>query len=104
MKVLNRQGICNALWYGGIPRMLIKLTGNGAFAADWIDGSGNTRRIYVCDPGDIFLPLTFLCGVYGMNFEHMPEIHWKYAYAFFWLAVAGIVSTLLLIMRRRKWL
>ena len=52
----------------------------------------------------IFLPLTFLCGVYGMNFEHMPEIHWKYAYAFFWLAVAGIVSTLLLIMRRRKWL
>lgn len=60
MKALNRQGICNALWYGGIPRLLIKLTGNGAFAADWIDGSGNTRRIYVCDPGDIFLPLTFI--------------------------------------------
>lgn len=52
----------------------------------------------------IFLPLTFLCGVYGMNFEHMPEIHWKYAYVFFWLVVAGIVTTLLLIMRRRKWL
>lgn len=52
----------------------------------------------------IFLPLTFLCGVYGMNFEHMPEIHWKYAYAGFWLAVAGIVVTLLAVMRRRKWL
>ncbi|MCX7009248.1 MAG: magnesium transporter CorA family protein [Kiritimatiellaeota bacterium] len=52
----------------------------------------------------IFLPLTFLCGVYGMNFEHMPEIHWKFAYAGFWCAVAVIVVTLLLIMRRRKWL
>ncbi len=52
----------------------------------------------------IFLPLTFLCGVYGMNFEHMPEIHWKYAYAGFWLAVMSIIATLLLIMRRRKWL
>jgi len=52
----------------------------------------------------IFLPLTFLCGVYGMNFQYMPEIHWKYAYAFFWLAVAGIVASLLIIMHRRKWL
>ena len=60
MKILNGKGVCNALWYGGIPRLLIKLTVNGAFAADWIDGSGNTKRIYVCDPGDIFLPLTFI--------------------------------------------
>ena len=52
----------------------------------------------------IFLPLTFLCGVYGMNFQYMPEIHWKYAYACFWLAVAGIIASLLFIMRRRKWL
>ena len=52
----------------------------------------------------IFLPLTFLCGVYGMNFQYMPEIHWKYAYAGFWCVVAGIIASLLLIMRRRKWL
>lgn len=52
----------------------------------------------------IFLPLTFLCGVYGMNFEHMPEIHWKYSYAFFWLVVMGISASLLFVMRRRKWL
>ena len=52
----------------------------------------------------IFLPLTFLCGVYGMNFQYMPEIHWKFAYAGFWCVVAGIIASLLLIMRRRKWL
>jgi len=52
----------------------------------------------------IFLPLTFLCGVYGMNFKHMPEIEWKYSYAFFWLTVTGIIATLLSVMRRRKWL
>jgi len=52
----------------------------------------------------IFLPLTFLCGVYGMNFQYMPEIHWKYSYAFFWLAVVGIITSLLFVMRRRKWL
>jgi magnesium transporter len=52
----------------------------------------------------IFLPLTFLCGVYGMNFQYMPELHWQYAYAGFWIVVAGIVATLLFVMRWRKWL
>lgn len=43
----------------------------------------------------VFLPLSFLAGVYGMNFSSQPELHWKYGYVFFWviaaLAVAGIV-------------
>ncbi|MGD9691132.1 MAG: magnesium transporter CorA family protein [Phycisphaerales bacterium] len=47
----------------------------------------------------IFLPLTFLVGVYGMNFEHQPEYAWRYGYAWFWLlalltttaAIAAIV-------------
>lgn len=45
----------------------------------------------------IFLPLTFLCGVYGMNFDRLPELHWEYGYSFFWLCVfviAGIVAWL----------
>jgi magnesium transporter len=32
----------------------------------------------------IFIPLTFVAGVYGMNFEFMPELHWKYGYLFIW--------------------
>ena len=60
MKTLTRQGVCSALLIDGKPRLLIKLTGSGAFAADWIDGTGNTRRVYICDPGDIFVPLAFI--------------------------------------------
>lgn len=48
----------------------------------------------------IFLPLTFLCGVYGMNFEVLPELRWRYSYLAFWLLVAGIVAGLLVVMRR----
>jgi len=50
----------------------------------------------------IFLPLTFLCGVYGMNFEVLPETKWEYGYAFFWIAVGVIAAALLLVMRRNK--
>jgi magnesium transporter len=43
----------------------------------------------------VFLPLTFLCGVYGMNFRSLPELHWSYGYGFFWALVIGIVLVLL---------
>jgi magnesium transporter len=48
----------------------------------------------------VFLPLTFLCGVYGMNFDILPELHWRYGYLAFWCAVAAIVAFLLVISRR----
>jgi magnesium transporter len=50
----------------------------------------------------VFLPLTFLCGVYGMNFEVLPELQWRFGYAFFWALVVGIVGVLLWLMRRAK--
>jgi magnesium transporter len=50
----------------------------------------------------VFLPLTFLCGVYGMNFEVLPELRWHYGYLFFWAVVAVIVIGLLGLMRRAK--
>ena len=50
----------------------------------------------------IFLPLTFLCGVYGMNFAIFPELHWKFGYAFFWGACITIVAILIVILRRIK--
>lgn len=50
----------------------------------------------------VFLPLTFLCGVYGMNFEILPELHWQHGYALFWVLVAIIVVGLLSLMRRAR--
>jgi len=52
----------------------------------------------------IFLPLTFLCGVYGMNFKYQPELQWEYGYPAFWIVVVTIAGGLLLFMKRRKWL
>ena len=42
----------------------------------------------------IFVPLTFLVGVYGMNFDNMPELHWHYGYFYLWgfmLAMQGLL-------------
>ncbi len=50
----------------------------------------------------IFLPLTFLCGVYGMNFEIIPELHWTHGYLIFWSVAAAVVGGLLYLMRRNK--
>lgn len=53
----------------------------------------------------IFIPLSFFAGVYGMNFEHMPELKWKWAYPLgFWIAIIIVVFTMLLYFRKKKWL
>jgi len=52
----------------------------------------------------IFIPLTFIVGVYGMNFEHMPEIRWRFGYAFAWLLMVGVVAGLLVYFRRKGWI
>ena len=52
----------------------------------------------------IFIPLTFVAGIYGMNFEHMPELKWKWAYAGVWVVMAVITITMLTYFRRKKWL
>jgi magnesium transporter len=51
----------------------------------------------------IFLPLTFLCGVYGMNFDILPEKGMHYGYLYFWIAVVAIAGGLLIFMKRKKW-
>jgi magnesium transporter len=52
----------------------------------------------------IFLPLTFLVGVYGMNFEAMPELHWQYGYAAVWGVNLTIAWLIYRWLRRRKWI
>jgi magnesium transporter len=54
--------------------------------------------------GTIFLPLTFLAGVYGMNFHHFPELEMPYAYPAFWLICLGTAAAMIAWFRRRGWL
>lgn len=51
-----------------------------------------------------FLPLTFLVGVWGMNFESMPELKWAHGYRFSWMLMAGVVISVLLWFRKKGWL
>jgi magnesium transporter len=50
----------------------------------------------------IFLPLTFLCGVYGMNFDVIPELTMQHGYTYFWGVAFALVAGLLWLMRRNK--
>lgn len=51
----------------------------------------------------IFIPLTFLVGVWGMNFRFMPEIEWEYGYLIAWLILVAIAVSTYLWMRKQKW-
>ena len=52
----------------------------------------------------IFNPLTFIAGVYGMNFEHMPELHWTYGYALVWGVMIAVAIGLIILFKKSKWL
>ncbi len=51
----------------------------------------------------IFLPLTFLAGVWGMNFEYEPEFGWRYGYLFAWTCFIVVGGSLLWYFKRKKW-
>jgi len=51
----------------------------------------------------IFVPLTFVAGIYGMNFEHMPELGWKWSYLIFWIAIVGIGGGMVTYFKRSRW-
>lgn len=52
----------------------------------------------------VFLPLTFIAGVYGMNFVNMPELEWEWGYYGIMLFMVGIATFLIVYMRRRDWI
>ena len=52
----------------------------------------------------IFIPMTFLAGIYGMNFKYMPELEWKYAYLVFWLVVVTVFIIMISLFKKKKWL
>ena len=52
----------------------------------------------------IFIPLTFIAGVYGMNFDNMPELHYHYAYYVVWGVMLVILILMVIYFKRKKWL
>lgn len=52
----------------------------------------------------IFIPLTFIAGIYGMNFDNMPELHWKYGYLIIWLIMIAVIIFMIFYFRKKKWL
>jgi magnesium transporter len=52
----------------------------------------------------IFIPLTFIVGIYGMNFAHMPELEWRYGYFVILILLAVVGVCLAVYFRRRRWL
>lgn len=54
--------------------------------------------------GSIFIPITFIAGVYGMNFSVMPELQWEYGYVAIWGLMLLTASGLIFFFKRKKWL
>jgi magnesium transporter len=51
----------------------------------------------------VFIPLSFIVGLYGMNFEYMPELSWKWGYAMVWGVIIAVVVGMVIYFRRKKW-
>jgi magnesium transporter len=51
----------------------------------------------------IFMPLTFIVGVYGMNFDYMPELRWKFGYLEVWILMFTIAGGMILFFKHKKW-
>jgi magnesium transporter len=52
----------------------------------------------------IFIPLTLIAGIYGMNFQYMPELGWRWGYPLVWLVMLVIGALMLVYFRRKGWL
>ena len=52
----------------------------------------------------IFIPLTFIAGIYGMNFNHMPELQWEYGYYMVWGVMIALFIGMLIYFRNKRWL
>ena len=51
----------------------------------------------------IFIPITFIAGIYGMNFTNMPELEWQYGYAMVWLIIIMVLAVMILYFKNKKW-
>ena len=51
-----------------------------------------------------FMPLTLITGIYGMNFDNMPELHWEYGYFYVLATITIIAISSIVFLIHRKWL
>ena len=52
----------------------------------------------------IFIPMTFIAGIYGMNFKYMPELEWRWGYGMIWFVCILVALCMILYFKRKKWL
>jgi magnesium transporter len=52
----------------------------------------------------IFIPLTFIAGIYGTNFDVVPELHYKYSYFIMWAVIIAVATGMLIYFKKKKWL
>ncbi|MBK8153827.1 MAG: hypothetical protein IPK61_12820 [Saprospiraceae bacterium] len=50
----------------------------------------------------ISIPILFLTGVYGMNFDYMPELKWKYGYLLWWVTIIVVIISMITFFKKRK--
>lgn len=51
----------------------------------------------------IFIPITFVAGVYGMNFNSIPELSWRHGYLYFWAIVVSMLALMIYYFKKKKW-
>jgi magnesium transporter len=52
----------------------------------------------------IFIPITFIAGIYGMNFKFMPELEWRWGYAMVWGVIVVAAGIMIGFFKKKKWL
>ena len=52
----------------------------------------------------VFMPLTFIAGIYGMNFDNIPELHWQNGYYYVWVFMIILVMGMLIYFKKKDWL
>jgi magnesium transporter len=52
----------------------------------------------------IFIPLTFIAGIYGMNFDYMPELSWQWGYPAIWVVMVVVAVGMLFYFKKKNWL
>jgi len=105
----------NYIFYRDLYDHIINLTESVELAKDNLNGLSdlynsqlslkNNATIQILTIiSTIFIPITFVAGVYGMNFTNMPELEWEYGYAASLLLMFGVVCAMLFFFYRKRWL